>query len=377
MSQKRDMGHPLYFTATHTLSNMPSEDLIIIDVDDERTVIWKPQVHDDDLLKVACLLKQEQIFVPTFIEDPYEASLYIQQEGFHGTHSLLFLDTNILTRVIELAKGAEAKEEHRIPAAVMCFAACARLLALPAAGLYEEALSRPGRDSNLDLAYFHASDNISPQLWCDIALGRKRTLRLQPKLAKFTRHNFAKPLAGFGFTYPLVLKLALIELQGGSRQDKFRQFLDWQFKYWLFSASANLLAVRLFSSTPPRKALKSIRSKDRTVAQAGIKNAANDLAFANAYFDFYKKTNAKNELTVFCSRDKLLREIVEDLRKAFNGVDVLSERIHSSLGEATLGYYRRLNGALDSQERLFQKGSNYNHLIVESLESNFMAWSPR
>lgn len=102
-------------------------------------------------------MREARVLVSTFSEvDPYICDTYLQQEGLYDTKTKLIFDTNVFRRVVKLAQGKEANNEDVVPAAVMAFAACARLITAPALSLYEEVASNKLKGPNKDLAYFLA-----------------------------------------------------------------------------------------------------------------------------------------------------------------------------------------------------------------------------
>lgn len=201
----------------------------------------------------------------------------------------------------------------------MAFASCANAQIEPNLALYEGSASGAKKPWKRDLQIFHRADNIHPANWAALALGHAEQFdrripgkRLESDAAK--RFNPSGKLRFYGFVYPIALKMATICISGGRPDKKMVELLDWMYYRWQLSAPATLLATRALSQDPPRNIFKNIGSKDRETALAGVQNAAWDLVYVTAWFDRIKSQDQASQLTVLCSRDRVLLKVAELLR---------------------------------------------------------------
>ncbi len=164
-------------------------------------------------------------------------------------------------------------------------------------------------------------------------------------------------------------------MAGGKSDKKMLELLDWVYHFWHFSAPALLLATQALSHDPPRDIFKNIRSKDRNKALGGVENAAWDLVYITAWFERIKTQAEANELTVFCSRDKVLLKVAEWLRGA-----VLDEPVSpfekAGFGKSVLDRYNSHVSDLSNPKRALQPlpadFEDYRTKLVSDLEAEFL-----
>ena len=332
-------------------------------------------IPSKEINRLGKLLKSKSVFVPTFSKrNPYNFKLYLEQEGLFQAQTILLLDNNVYARAAKLARGGRATSEDRIPAAVMAFAHCARLITAPAFALYESSDSRERFDALQDLAYFQAADDLHPSEWSDIAFGNSDRLRTQVRHRPYISADFSARLSVFGFAYPHVLMMSLIQLAGGNKSERMSAYMRWCHARWLFSAPASLLAARVFSSTPPAGAQKDLRNADRLQALRGVRNATWDLVFLYGYKKAYDGRDEKNELTVACSMDRLLLDIAMDLRRSYSGTNVLKRRIEAEYGPQVSALSTSLTRKKRSPKRMYESNDEYILPLRAKLEEAFVSW---
>lgn len=187
-----------------------------------------------DHLAISSVIRQRAIFVPSFSpseEDIYDPVTYRRQEAHHGTATHLLADRNFVTRWVSLAAGSPATDEqHRLAAAVMAFAQCSHVLIEPNIALYEAATTADSTEANRELHFFRMADNVHPASWTDVALGRSNELEvpvdLPHTIAPKQDVDFAMPLRRWRRLYVLALKLAELELRGGSPLRRMEELLQ-------------------------------------------------------------------------------------------------------------------------------------------------------
>ena len=248
-------------------------------------------IDPPDLIQVVDMLRAAEVFTPTFLAhelDLYDPTLYLQQKHRFKTETLLRLDRNVFTRLLALAQGAFPTPAHRLAAAVLAFAQCAKIEIEPNFALYEGAYYGGQATAISELALFRQVDHIHPGYWTEIALGRSDGLEELPETrlrqGRDKEVNFTMPLRRWRRNYILCLKLAEIELQGGKAEDRLRNFVQWSYEEFLLGGPAIALAAHYLAPNARRKRLmKGLRSDDRERALEGIRNAAWDLSILSQW----------------------------------------------------------------------------------------------
>jgi hypothetical protein len=306
------------------------------------------------------VLRGQDILRTSFPDaDVYSVALYYRQAEADGTRAWMLLDRNVFARIVELAKGRPATPDHRVAAAVMAFGQCADMAFEPALAVYEGVATAAQNDAPGDLALFRAADNVHPSEFADIALGKCSRLhtnivpaKVEPKLIS------TLPIQQYSFVYPPVLKMGLIELEGGPMADRMRRFLDWTYATWYMSAPATILAAMCFSGTPPGHAFKNLRQRDRNLALCGLRNCAWDLTYVTWWGDLVRLQSQDNCLRLFCTRDKALGRVAQlMLVEPNSGSEDIEGALRQLLGASVYDHYVDLIARQDHVSRpVNQKG---------------------
>jgi hypothetical protein len=355
-------------------------DVKFIILDDDQLIYHRP-LPAGDVAALQYLLRESNCFVPSFVgADAYSVETYIVQYARERTKTILLFDRNLYSQVVALSKGSRATEKFRFAAAIMAFASCANAMIEPSLALYEGSASGARPAWKRDLEVFHKADEIHPSNWATLALGHAERFarripgkRLRSEPAK--SFNPTAKLRFYGFVYPIILKMATISRAGGRPDKKMIELLDWMYYCWQFSAPATLLAIQALSHDPPKDIFKNIGSTDRKRALAGVKNAAWDIVYITAWYERIKLQAQANELTVLCSRDRVLLTVAELLRSA-----VLEKTMppfeNSGFGSSVLRRYNSYLSDLSNPKRaltpLPSDFENYKNKLVSDLESEFL-----
>lgn len=352
----------------------------IIILDDDQLMYHSP-LRPEDITAIQNILRESGCFVPSFVGvDAYSIETYIVQYAKSQTETMFLFDRNLYSQVLALAKGTRVTSNTRCAAAIMAFASCANVQIEPNLALYEGSASGARRAWKRDLEIFHKSDEIHPGNWVLLARGyserfdrRIPAKRLRTEAAK-TFDPTAK-LRFYGFVYPIALKMALISMTGGRSDKKMLELLDWLYSCWHFSAPAVLLATQALSHDPPKDIFKNIRSTDRRKALRGVENAAWDLVYITAWFERIKGQAKGNELTVLCSRDKVLLKVAELMREAVLG-ETLSPFEKAGFGDSVLARYNLYVSDLSNPKRVLQPWpanfEDYRSGLVSDLEAKLL-----
>jgi hypothetical protein len=327
------------------------------------------------------MLRAEGPFRSSFPEeDMYSIDLYHIQAEMHGSEFRLLLDRNIFARVVALAKGATATETHRIPAAIMAFAQCAGIDIDASIALYEGIATQDKNTANEDLMHFRRADHAHPSTFADIALGRASQLRCPTHRAENIPdlEPLRRPLKQYSFVYPLVLKIGLLELQGGPMQHRLLRFLSWSHQNWYLNAAATSLAALCFSHEVPRGILKDLRHQDRSLTLKGMRNCAWDLTYITWWIQLIRRQENTNCLYLLCSCDKALRWVAQRiLAKGVFGERNDSELLRELLGNEVLVHYTRLIENRDDPCRAINEIgveiAAYRRKLIGELEEQLLA----
>jgi hypothetical protein len=348
---------------------------------DDDQIMYHSPLAVEDLDALQDFLREFRCFVPSFAgADAYSIETYIYQYAMARKQTTFLFDRNLYSQIIALAKGRPVTENTRCAAAAMAFASCANTQIEPNLALYEGAASGARRGWKRDLEIFHNADNIHPMNWASLALGYadrfERCIpgkRLQSEAAR--SFDPKKKLRFYSFVYPIALKTALISMSGGKSDRKMVELLDWVYLHWQFSAPALLLATQALSHDPPKDIFKNIRSKDRKKALRGVENAAWDLVYVTAWFERIKTQTKKNELSVLCSRDKVLLKVAELLREVVFG-DTLSPFEKTGFGKPVLDRYDTYVSKLTNPQRALQPFpkdfADYRARLITSLHAQLL-----
>jgi hypothetical protein len=283
----------------------------------ETLVINRLPLDQREVEAIAALLRGQDVFIPSFLTtdtDVYNPLTYFQQQLIAATTTILLADRNVLTRWLALLKGAVAGPEHRIVAAVMAFAQCADILIEPSLALCEAAATAGGNAANAELRQFRIADNLEPECWADVALGRSTKLSFtqQPDPPSIQSVDFDMPLRRWRRNYVIALKIAELALRGGRAESQMTELLRWMYEDFLIGGPASILAVQYLAPNSDRKGLlKNLWSPDRERAVLGVRNAAWDLTLLSDWIVRVQEQERRNELSLLCSLD---RKVVEFAR---------------------------------------------------------------
>ena len=271
-------------------------------------------------------------------------------------------------------------EKTRFAAVIMAFASCANAGIEPGLALYEGAATGARGGWRRNLSLLRGADNISPINWAGLALGvfdrftrKLPRKKLEPDFAQF---NPSVQLKSFAFVYPIMLKVAILSLQHGSRDSKMTALLDWMYHSWQFSAPAAIFVMQMFSSNRPKGAFKNLYSKERDLILAGIRNTAWDLVYVTEWFKRIKRQAEENELSVICSRDASLVRIAELLRQSMFQDRDPAFLVTAGFGSKVQHYYDQYMRELDDSRRAPMPSSknfaSYKKKLIAELEAELV-----
>jgi len=341
-----------------------------------------------DLEAIQSIVREQEILSSlATIEDHCDCLTWRRQAAHRGTQVCALFDRNILSDVLSLVRPAscgwlvQCSDRGRIGAAMMAFLQVSNVVIEPSSALYEAADSAPE-----ELRLFRAADNVRPEIYADIALGRRDFLGrndLPEYSSPLPIVDFHKPITGRKKFYIAVLKIAELELSKRSSVEKMEAFLRWTYDEFLFLPSAILLAASHLTDRRAGSLLKSLRTKDRAKALTNIRNAVWDLQVIQEWCRRTQKQNTENRYWLLCSRDRALKKIARTT--LFSGSDADAKRLGLEFfqqhwghqkGEAIADLLARLLSDKDNPARRANSDPPVGYLdgLVAQLEKTILRW---
>lgn len=354
---------------------------------------WVP-IDPVDLRTLAESLRSRDVFTPTFAApevDRYDPVVYRDQAARFETSTALLVDRNIVSRWIDMVRGAHPTADHRVAAAVLAFAQCAEIDVEPNIALYELAFTQ-GQDAAVDeLLAFRLADHVDPEYWAEIALDRADAIGELPDgvLLRETdlTIDFTMKLRRWRRNYILALKIAELELRGGNSVDRMLEMVSWMYGDFLLGGPALALAAHYLAPNSPRKRLlKGLKSPDRERAIAGIRNAAWDLTLVSEWAIRVEKQPSEARLVLLASFDqgvhRLARSVVDvegipieaGERLGANLVRLWGDEAGTRLTEAVSDCYTSLENPDRQVNR--QPATDFIDTCIPDGEAGVRAWRP-
>jgi len=353
--------------------------MVIINDDGVETTIHHYPIARADLDALESFLRSSGCFGASFVDvDPYSASVYLEQYCRDETETTFYLDRNIFSQVLDLVGGHKVSDRNRLGASVMAFVACAESNVSASVAMFEGHLSGASRDWKEEKILFETATALSAREWASISLGYAESLK---SAATMDRNGIMLPegfdisraQSPFGFVYPALLYVAILQRRGGSKAHRMSAFIRWVHERWLYSFPVLLFAMKTFSSKPFRGALKGIGSADPDRVLRGVRNAAWDLTHITHLFKETKSQSEQNRLSVFCSADKETVALADWLMPGMYGEDRYSDFMSQEFGQSITDLYWRLSRATDDMDRQANKWKGrteeYGRTITTELES--------
>ena len=290
----------------------------------------------DDILKIEKMLKDSNLLLhPNDMEmKPTALGLFyyhLYDETNYNKDFVCHLDRNIVSYLISLCQedpspSKESTRIRRLTAALQFFKTEAKIKSDVTVSYHEFIDSFGIETSNKELNLFQSIDNISSNIYLDIALGEithiptseirepKNPILIKenPGIIDYFKHNV---------TY--IKKSILIRKRSKSDYEALLSLVDWAFDDYIFTLPAFHFLSIYFSSEKISKMLKSTEEK-------GIRNAAWDLCLIQQLLydvknnsdiwwslSTFDKAVQETAFLVFGKRDQNLDNYFADLEKKY------------------------------------------------------------
>lgn len=323
---------------------------------------------------------------PVDIFDRYSLGAYLE-ETYGNNKFFALLDRNIFTDIIAVAKSSGTKShtpQQKVACALLAFLQLAEVTIEPNLAINEYVDSGHYDEAVDELRLFRAVDNLDPRILIEIALGRGTEIpasMLNWPAVESVESKKGEDFRNWKIHHGFVLKLAIIELQGGKPFEKLKRFLDWVYNEYVFISSAITFGLVYFSEKRFKGMVKHIGSGDKDKVLWGVRNTTWDMTVA--YF-WSKKAMAEKENGIFwllCTADKALRTFAGSIVVTGDELEQKKKAVFCAyLGEEKGGQiydmlvYMDKRRDDDSSRRAYKLGPVSNlYPVVEELEKELLS----
>jgi hypothetical protein len=287
-------------------------------------------VRKDEIDVIQKILRDNNIISvgPLGNLDPYELVTFLQTIHIFNHEIKALVDRNIFSRVIQLASGIEISKQQKdykvytIAAALMAYLILGQVQIEPGLALLETNQLLGKEKFNEELSIFRVADNINPQSYIDIALGKKIKIdsyEISEAKSIFIKNNGSfedvtpvKTLNMWQQNYMSVLKIALLERSEYSNKSKIDYLFDWMEKETFFNAIAAIFAIQYFGPNRKRPLLKSVNTGNIDNLKNNIISTAWDMTYIRSWSSKKVSQNG-SEAWILCSNDYALQRIANSL----------------------------------------------------------------
>ena len=269
-----------------------------------------------DLQRIEKMIRESDTITtiwPVDLFDRYFLGAYVKETDVEKNKFFALLDRNIYTDIIAVAKSSGTKPhtpQQKVACALLAFLQLAEVTIEPNMAINEYVDSGHHEEAVAELRLFRAVDNLDPRMLIELALGRRNKIpasMLNWQEVESVESKKGEDFLSWKIHYGFVLKMAIIELQGGNPVEKLNRFLDWVYKEYVGIGSAIIFSFVYFSEKRFKGMVKHIGSGDKDKVLRGVRNATWDMTVA---YSWYKKSMAEKENGIFwllCTADKALR----------------------------------------------------------------------
>lgn len=250
--------------------------------------------------------------------DVYNPAGYLKAAEFDGIEYTVRLDLNIYQYVLSAFRKSRKSDLHRDAIAFMVFSRFCNMVVDPTLAIYEKLnyLKQCPDELIHDLILFRRIDNSDMDGLAEFALGYSDVIVL-PDLApvdvevlkiELTKHKRLKKWDTF---YLFMLKMAeLYHFDPSPNEEKFRKFLEWCHKDFIYSLVAICFAIRLMGCRSLEKLMKYKPTLTPRERKDALVNMTWDLFLVDKFFEDWVRKE-KNREFIYASNDRPLREVLE------------------------------------------------------------------
>ena len=356
---------------------------------------WVP-VDPHDVTKIQAVVAAADPFRSSFLSrqevftEKYSVLTYRHQLARYGTETLMLLDRNIVSRLVNLAQGMDATTMHRSAAGVLAFAQCAGITVDPALALHELAATVGGPAALSEYEPLRMIDDVHAGYLTELALGRAPRLPTvafsrpgealgDEDASSISATDLERPLRSYRHNYTVALKIAALELSRATPEAKLACMLDWMHFEFRFSAPTLGFAIRYFASGEPRPNwLQGLRKREKALKR--VRNVAWDLTLVDEWLRRVRRAhqNDENVLWILASLDSAVRDVADlvfrpELESDADVNEHLRVRLARAYGDPAGRrlfdrYARHRAASEDPRRALHATGNRFPSSFTESLE---------
>ena len=350
------------------------------------------QINPNDLRQIEQILRERDIIRSVYSKDLFDQYFlgdYLKQIHVHESKFTALLDRNIFSDIIAVAKKTDEKsttKTQKTAYALLAFIQLSDSLVEPGMAIYEYIDSGHYKQAINELSLFRAvDDNIHPQIFIDLALGRINSIpsnSLNSLRDDSIQERKGEDIHSWKLHYGFTLKLASIEMTGGKQYEKIEAFLKWMYTDYIFSASAIIFGLIYFSDKRITKMVKNLNCGDSDKFIKGIKNAAWDMTVAHYWTKKAIENREKGDLWLLCTEDKALKGIATFMASTDDSDENLKEKSKSLFlnylgkkeGPRVYALYNSFDSNLNNGERRIKilKSTKALYPFVEELEKELL-----
>jgi hypothetical protein len=271
-------------------------------------------------------------------DDVYNPAGYLYSAEDEQRTYVVHLDLNIYQYVLSAFKKGKKNRLHRDAIALLVFGKFTNISFDPTLAVYEKLNYRSGETVGAvvdELILFRKIDNADMESCAKFALGYTDEIEI-PEIDRIdrselehglTEHERLRKWDSLYLTVTEIIKISFYET--GSRNDKFRKFIDWSLQDFIFSQVACLFAARIFGEKPLKKLMKFRLSQTASDRKSAAVNMTWDLFLLDKFIEYWSKKQPNQEF-MFASNDKSMKVLLSDLIKVNKAGSLSSLENHIS-----------------------------------------------
>ncbi len=268
------------------------------------------------------LIDQKVIFHPKIA--PYGVPDF---SVYNDKRYVVFLDRNILVRIIRLLVTGELKDAYslKLISCLLLWSEFNKISLNSSLALMEYSFHHGGNNesSEENNIFLQMYKQYSPKQWLDLALGKVETI---PKISVdiFSEYNFNFESEHFKMHYLEMLKLNQLYFTNIPAIEKFKTFLKWVNNNILICKYTTYFAAMAFGNKSKMFKGKSFDFED---VVNSCKNQAWDLSYLSHWSTYYYYEDNSEVVYLFATMDKELKELCIETHSESNQVflDVFGE----------------------------------------------------
>jgi hypothetical protein len=273
------------------------------------------EIKDREIEEMSLFLNQKKIIIHPKISPNGELDF----TGFKGRKFVVILDQNILIQILQLVKTGELKDEIslKVVSNLLLWSSINGIfltsgLAFTEYSHFQQSNKESSFKNNIFLKIF---EEYTTKQWLDLATGKIKTI---PKIQLKEEKDYSFFIEGDHYKMHFLEMLKLSQLYFSHDQTivaKFDEFFKWIVENILICKYTTYFAIQLLGNKS-----KIYRKKELTFESVYsiCKNNAWDLTYLSFWSTQYYFENDTNEIYLFATMDKELKELFFTTHKESN-----------------------------------------------------------